>query len=252
MCIRDSPPPLPFNSEALSEDTAFQSRQLASLVASKVYFHLGNLDEALAFALGAGSLFDVELAGDVAPQEAQYVETIICTCSLTSFHTHLWQPADLSDSAHAAKAIDSFTSSRSASAPSADAVDPSRVSGNVDKRLEAIVERMFERCERDGEYKQVRPFPRLAPSKGALSRRAVDLELITHCTPDQALGIALSSRRLDVVQRIFDQTKDASLLEWILHIVVREGIAVGGQSKSYKSEASPLLFDEPTCAISGR
>lgn len=79
------PPPLPFNSEALSEDSAFQSRQLASLVASKVYFHLGNLDEALAFALGAGSLFDVELAGDVAPQEAQYVETIICTCSLTSF-----------------------------------------------------------------------------------------------------------------------------------------------------------------------
>lgn len=42
------------------------------------------------------------------------------------------------------------------------------------------------------------------------------------------------------MQRIFDQTKDASLLEWILHIVVREGIAVGGQSKSYKSEVRPL------------
>ncbi|KPV74060.1 uncharacterized protein RHOBADRAFT_49993 [Rhodotorula graminis WP1] len=173
--------------EALSESTEFQSRDLASLVASKVYFHLGNLDEALSFALGAGKLFDVELAGDVPPQEAQYVETII------------------------SKAIDSYTSSRSAAAPLADAVDPARVGGNVDKRLEAIVERMFERCERDGEYKQ-------------------------------ALGIALSSRRLDVVQRIFDQTKDASLLEWILHIVVREGIAVGGQSKSYKSEILQLLI----------
>ncbi|BGP50648.1 proteasome regulatory particle base subunit [Rhodotorula kratochvilovae] len=172
--------------EALSENAAFQSRQLASLVASKVYFHLGNLDEALAFALGAGKLFDVEQAGDD-PAEAQYVETIV------------------------SKAIDSYTSSRSASAPSGSGVDPARVVGDVDKRLEAIVERMFERCERDGEFKQ-------------------------------ALGVALSSRRLDVVQRIFDQTKDASLLEWILNIVVREGIAVGGQSKGYKSEILQLLI----------
>ncbi|GAA5821812.1 hypothetical protein JCM3770_002901 [Rhodotorula araucariae] len=173
--------------EALSENTAFESRQLASLIASKVYFHLGNLDEALAFALGAGKLFDVELAANADPAEVQYVETIV------------------------SKAIDSYTSSRAASAPSASAVDPARVSGNVDKRLEAIVERMFERCERDGEFKQ-------------------------------ALGIALSSRRLDVVQRIFDQTKDASLLEWILHIVVREGVAVGGQSKGYKNEILQLLI----------
>lgn len=65
-------------SETLSEDQAFAGRQLASLVASKVYYHLGNLDEALNFALGAGKLFDVELAGsDVPVQERLFVDTIV-------------------------------------------------------------------------------------------------------------------------------------------------------------------------------
>ncbi|BGP00453.1 26S proteasome regulatory subunit RPN2 [Rhodotorula toruloides] len=173
--------------EALSEDASFPSRQLASLVASKLYYHLGNLDEALAFALGAGKLFDVEPTGDVSPGQAEYVETVI------------------------SKAIDSYTAARSASAPSAAFVDPARVPRDVDARLEAVVERMFERCERDGEFKQ-------------------------------GLGVALSSHRLDVVQRVFNKTKDASLLEWILDIVVRESVAVGGTSRSYKSEILQLLI----------
>lgn len=68
---------LPRCSEALSEATAFPARQLASLVASKVYFHLGSHDEALTFALGAGKLFDVGLASASSPGEQEYVETII-------------------------------------------------------------------------------------------------------------------------------------------------------------------------------
>lgn len=73
-------------SEALSEDTAFESRQLAALVASKVYYHLGNLAEALSFALGAGKLFDVERSANnnkSSPSEAEYVDTIICQSSLS-------------------------------------------------------------------------------------------------------------------------------------------------------------------------
>lgn len=57
--------------EELYEDESFPDRQLAALVASKVYYHLGALDEALAFALGAGNLFKVDDVQD------QYVETII-------------------------------------------------------------------------------------------------------------------------------------------------------------------------------
>jgi hypothetical protein len=66
------------NSEALSETPSFPSQQLANLVASKVYYHLGSTDEALRFALGAGKLFAVELTGEEKASEAQYVETVIC------------------------------------------------------------------------------------------------------------------------------------------------------------------------------
>ncbi|KAA8499488.1 26S proteasome non-ATPase regulatory subunit 1-like A [Porphyridium purpureum] len=46
--------------QALSEDQSFEGAQLAALVAAKVLFHLGDLDEALEYALMAGSLFDVK------------------------------------------------------------------------------------------------------------------------------------------------------------------------------------------------
>ncbi|GAA5990775.1 hypothetical protein JCM11641_002034 [Rhodosporidiobolus odoratus] len=166
--------------ESLSESPTFPAQSLASLVASKVYYHLGSNEEALRFALGAAKLFDVELKDDVSPSEAEYVETVV------------------------SKAIDSYISSRSAAASSTEPAP-------VDARLEAIVERMFERCERDGECKQ-------------------------------ALGIALSSHRLDVVRRIFSSTSDASLLDWILDIVIREGV-VGGASREYKSEILHLLIE---------
>ena len=48
-------------------------RQLAALVASKVYYHLGSYEDTLSYALGAGALFDVT-------QGSQYVETIIAKC----------------------------------------------------------------------------------------------------------------------------------------------------------------------------
>ncbi len=43
---------------------------MAALVSSKVYYHLGSLDNALTYALGAGRLFDVN-------DKTEYVETII-------------------------------------------------------------------------------------------------------------------------------------------------------------------------------
>ncbi|ORX85159.1 26S proteasome regulatory complex, non-ATPase subcomplex, Rpn2/Psmd1 subunit, partial [Basidiobolus meristosporus CBS 931.73] len=59
--------------EILFEDEDFKYRQLAALVASKVYYHLGEFDDSLTFALGAGDLFDIS-------SKTQYVETIIAKC----------------------------------------------------------------------------------------------------------------------------------------------------------------------------
>lgn len=59
------------HSEILFERKDFVEHELAALVASKVYYHLGAFDESLTFALGAGQKLDVN-------GSSEYVETIIC------------------------------------------------------------------------------------------------------------------------------------------------------------------------------
>ena len=46
-------------SEILHEDLSFPQRELAALVVSKVYHHLGSFEDSLTYALGAGNLFNV-------------------------------------------------------------------------------------------------------------------------------------------------------------------------------------------------
>lgn len=141
--------------EILYEDESFKQRNLAALVASKVYYHLGEYDESMLFALGAGDLFDISASGE-------YVETIISKC------------------------IDEYITIRSRN----DLLEHSEHQGNgtasgdlvtgpeaVDPRLEDIVERMFRKCYEDDDYKP-------------------------------AIGIAIESRRLDVVE---DGIKQASM-----------------------------------------
>lgn len=59
------------DSEALYEDESFPERELAALVAAKVYYHLREYDESMVFALGAGKSFDLDNGGE-------FEETIIC------------------------------------------------------------------------------------------------------------------------------------------------------------------------------
>jgi len=115
--------------EVVNEDKMFpeEVRQLAALVASKVYYHLGSYEDSLTYALKAGKLFDVNT-------DNQYVETTIAKC------------------------IDCYTAKR---------VEEVK---DIDKSLEAIVDRMFDRCFQHGQYRQ-------------------------------ALGIAIETRRLDVFER---------------------------------------------------
>lgn len=105
--------------ETLYENEQFKDRELAALVASKVYYHLGSFDNALQFALGAGKFFSVD-------ESTEYVETIIAKC------------------------IDHYTKLQ---VENFQATDPSQVKP-VDSRLEDIVNRMFQRCFEDKKYKQ--------------------------------------------------------------------------------------------------
>ncbi|KAI6694006.1 hypothetical protein NL676_021716 [Syzygium grande] len=120
--------------ESLYEDEEFDQhqRQLAALLVSKVFYYLGELNDSLSYALGAGSLFDVS-------DDSDYVHTLL------------------------SKAIDEYASLKTKAAES------KKEAVEVDPRLEAIVERMLDKCINDGKYQQ-------------------------------AMGIAIECRRLDKLE----------------------------------------------------
>lgn len=126
--------------EILHEDKLFNQHDLAALVASKVYYHLGSFEDALTYALGAGNLFDVNARNE-------YVDTIIAKC------------------------IDFYIQQR------VDMIERPTEAKPMDARLEAIVNRMIQRCLDDGQYRQ-------------------------------ALGIALETRRMDIFEASIMKSDD--------------------------------------------
>ncbi|OAD01801.1 hypothetical protein MUCCIDRAFT_187029 [Mucor lusitanicus CBS 277.49] len=152
--------------EILYEDASFTQRELAALVASKVYYNLGELDDSLTFALGAGQAFDLS-------ESSEYVTTIISKC------------------------IDKYIHLRS-SPETPEEIDP---------RLQDIVERMFQRCAEDCEY-------------------------------EQAIGIALESRRLDIVKSIIQKGDASKLLSYVLDVCMTLV-----QNLEFRNEVLRLLVD---------
>jgi len=154
------------------------------VVASKVFYHLEELDDALKYALGAGQLFDVA-------QKSEYVETLVAKCIDEYIRIRVLKTTNsaaggenavgVATGAVEEKSGDAVTATASSSSTTASLV-------SIDPRLEAIVERMFERCYHDGKYKQ-------------------------------ALGIALESRRLDHVSRaITTAPNPAEMLSYAFHL----------------------------------
>jgi len=134
------------SSEMLYEDDKFQERELAALVLSKVclftslltlqvYFHLGEYDEALSFALGAGELLNLSA-------KTEFVETIICVPP----------PLPLLTSA---KCVDKYIEVQTQVNDSTSIVSGDQQIPQFDARLERVVDRMFDRCIEDKDYKQV-------------------------------------------------------------------------------------------------
>ncbi|KAK2461999.1 hypothetical protein APHAL10511_006462 [Amanita phalloides] len=97
-----------------SDELAKEARDVAALLASKVYYHLGEYDEALSFALGAGPAFEAETR---VPGSEEFIETVV------------------------SKAIDRY-------------VELSKTYQKGDPRLKTIIESIFARCIAEGEYKQ--------------------------------------------------------------------------------------------------
>ncbi|XP_039955831.1 26S proteasome non-ATPase regulatory subunit 1 [Bactrocera tryoni] len=139
--------------EMLHEDRSFPENKLAGMVASKVFYHLGSFEDALTYALGAGDLFDVNARNE-------YTETIIAKC------------------------IDFYIAQRIAF------IENPKEAKAVDTRLEAIVNRMIQRCLDDGQYRQ-------------------------------ALGIALETRRMDIFEQSIMKSDDvAGMLAYAYNVTM--------------------------------
>lgn len=139
--------------EILHEDKSFGEHNLAALVASKVYYHLGSFEDALTYALGAETLFDVN-------NRNEYVDTIIAKC------------------------IDFYVQQR------VDMVERPNEAKPIDPRLEAIVNKMIQRCLDDGQYRQ-------------------------------ALGLALETRRMDVFESSIMKSDDvAGMLSYAFQVAM--------------------------------
>ena len=122
----------------------------------------------MTFALGAGDLFDLNC-------RSEYVETIIAKCINKYIELRGKQFEELSD----------------------------RVV--IDKRLESIVNKMFERCYMDGEYKQ-------------------------------AIGIALEARRNDAIEAAIKKGNPDALLSYVLDVCMTVV-----QNRGYRNEVLRLL-----------
>lgn len=191
--------------EALYEDPKFPERELAALVASKVYYNLQEHNESMVFALGAGKLFDID-------HEGEYEDTIIAKCvdtyiamsstpppsdsAPTSTQLNTAFPAGTNGASSTSASLSSPTMpfsqatlpsksllSRQGSTNSFDPsmqIAPSLLSGHdpssaehqraIQSPLQRIIEQLFERCFRQKRYRQV-------------------------------VGIAVEARRFDVLRR---------------------------------------------------
>jgi len=181
--------------EALYEDKAFPERELAALVAAKVYYNLQEYNESMEFALGAGKLFDID-------NEGEFEETIISKCVDTYIAlSAMYNPTTPANTANQAppQLITAFPSTSNGATSTAAGLaspttpfshstlpsrsllsrqdssttyDPSSPSaGNTgvpgsnplqfslqrdnQKQLHAIIEQLFERCYKQGRYRQV-------------------------------------------------------------------------------------------------
>ncbi|KAB8239660.1 proteasome regulatory particle base subunit [Aspergillus alliaceus] len=238
--------------EALYEDETFPERELAALVAAKVYYHLQEYNESMVFALGAGKLFKLDNGGE-------FEETIIAKCvdtfiSLSAAQRPATgdQPANLntafptssegatSTSASLTSPITPFSQSALPSksllsrqeVPGVDASysggddasvnqveTPLVLKRGVQGQLQAVVERLFEQCFVQKRYRQV-------------------------------IGIAIEAKSLDVLRRAIIQASEdekklngesrrsEELMEYVLDICM--GIV---QERAFRNEILKLILE---------
>ncbi|GAM89363.1 hypothetical protein ANO11243_074000 [Dothideomycetidae sp. 11243] len=249
--------------EALYEDESFPARELAALVASKVYYQLQEYNESMVFALGAGKLFDLERAGE-------YEETIVAKCidtyiALSAMHnppspasttnqtsTQLADafPSNANGNINPAQSITSPTTPFSQSSlPSKSLLSrentsawdssqpgggnagvpgahpsPLTLSRTTQKSLQAVIRQIFESCYSTGAYRHVVGIAVEARSREILR------EAIVRCSQDE------KSKGKKAATTGTSQTEE--LMEYVLDICMNVV-----QERGLRNEILQLILD---------
>lgn len=146
--------------QELSEQTSFPEKDLASLVAAKVLFHLGEFDEALRYALTAGSLFEVDA-------DNEFANTLRARC------------------------IDEYIAAQSKAfagdgAPGS-SDDPATIAHSHAKELENVVERVLKGCMQKGEIHEA-----IGVAIEAHRPDKVEEAIVSGCVSDESRSTALT------------------------------------------------------------
>ncbi|KAK2198375.1 bifunctional Kelch-type beta propeller/Calcineurin-like phosphoesterase domain [Babesia duncani] len=186
--------------EHLYEDSRFVARELAALVASKIYYHLEQYPMALQYALAAGSRFNINKACD-------YTHVIV------------------------AKAVAEYIALR---LESQDAATPRSSVRDLNAAAQSRFHLYFSAC-----------LASLESLVERLLRRSIEQGQEEH-----AIGIAIESRRMDLVQEIFAKTQDKSAL--LKYVMAHVGNVLNFEFKrAIYAQVALVIGSDPSLVISG-
>ena len=207
--------------EALYEDPLFPERELAALVAAKVYYNLQEYNESMVFALGAGKLFDLD-------REGEFEDTIISKCVDTYIDLSGAIPTSNTNQ-HPAQLTTAFPSTiNGASSTSASLASPTTPFSQSTLPSKSLLSRQDSSTTFDpslqgtGKPSVLEAMPASLASQQFVQRQLSGIinELFERCFRDgryrQVVGIAVEARQLDIVRRAIlraseDQRKEPSM-----------------------------------------
>ena len=238
--------------EALYEDPQFPERELAALVASKVYYNLQEYNESMVFALGAGKLFNLDQGGE-------YEDTIISKCVDT--YIALSDPAAPNDSNQPPTQLNTAfpSTANGASSTSASLASPTMPFSQATLPSKSLLSRQDSTTTFDpslqGGNVAVPGAPTLAQQRDIQSplKRIID-QLFERCFQEkryrQVVGIAVEARKFDVLRRVILRASEEEkgrksntigqaeeLLEYLLGICMDVV-----QERSLRQEVNILVF----------
>ncbi|KAK4697438.1 26S proteasome regulatory subunit N2, partial [Lecanoromycetidae sp. Uapishka_2] len=192
--------------EALYEDPQFPERELAALVAAKVYYNLQEYNESMVFALGAGKLFDIDHGGE-------FEDTIISKCVDTYIALSDASPSLVSNQPLAQLNTAFPSASNGATSTSASLASPTMPFSQATLPSKSLLSRQDSTNTFDPSLQQGGsvPIPGAIPPSLAQERgiqgplQAVIDQLFDRCFREkryrQVVGIAVEARKFDVIRR---------------------------------------------------